>query len=129
LHNEGALSTESLLQRITGLRKLTQKYRNLTPENWITKTFGKKFAVEGGQVRLKRPPAPEPPRSTMLRGVKSAPAVAQPAKPTKGIVKGGGRKAVEMLRSTLQPVQVTAAPAARVKKDKNYFLGLRAVYG
>jgi len=136
LHSEGAISTESLLQRITGLRKLTQKYRNLTPENWISKTFGKKFAVEGGQVRLKKPAppvAPEPPRSTMLRGVKSAPAAVQPAKaPVRGLVKGGGRKAVEMLRQAppVPPVPPPVAPLAPPKKkDKNYFLGLRAMYG
>ena len=81
----------------------------------------------------------------MLRGVKSAPAVVQPvAKSTGGLVKGGGRKAVEMLRSRPAPVapvapapaaltSVAPAPAAAAapakKKDKNYFLGLRAMYG
>ena len=74
----------------------------------------------------------------MLRGVKSAPAVVQPAaKSTGGLVKGGGRKAVEMLRSRPAPVApVAPAPAALTsvapapkKKDKNFFLGLRAMYG
>jgi hypothetical protein len=60
---EGSVPTDALLRKITGLKKLVDKYKNLTDTNWITQTFKKKFVVEGGRVKL-RPPrtrAPEPP--------------------------------------------------------------------
>ena len=61
---EGSVPTDALLKKITGLKKLVDKYKNLTDTNWITQTFKKKFVVEGGRVKL-RPPrtrAPEPPQ-------------------------------------------------------------------
>ena len=59
---EGSVPTDSLQRRITGLKKLVNKYKNLTDTNWITQTFKKKFVVEGGQVEL-RPPKVKPPEA------------------------------------------------------------------
>ena len=52
IHKEGPVQAATLLNRISGLRNLTQKYKNLTEDNWVTKTFGNRFVVEGGQVKL-----------------------------------------------------------------------------
>jgi hypothetical protein len=59
---EGSVPTDSLQRRITGLKKLVNKYKNLTDTNWIEKTFKKKFVVEGGRVKL-RPPKVKPPEA------------------------------------------------------------------
>ena len=151
IHKEGPVQAATLLNRISGLRKLTQKYKNLTEDNWVTKTFGNRFVVEGGQVKLKpprarAPAAPAAPKAPkMLRGVKSAPPVVQPeaVRPpirlgNGGLVKKGGRKAVEMLRQAaappapeptpVAPPALVATPAPKPKKDKNFFLGLRVMY-
>jgi hypothetical protein len=144
IRKSGPVPVDSLLKRISGLRALTQKYRNLTSDNWITQSFKKKFVIENGQVKL-RPPraaAAAPPEAVvplggpkMLRGVKSAPAAALVAPAPFKLVKGGGRKAVEMLRQASAPVApappapaAPTAPAAKPKKDKNFFLGLSAMY-
>jgi hypothetical protein len=58
---QGAVPVDTLLKKITGLKKLTDKYKNLTDTNWITQTFKKKFIVEGGQVKgITRPPGMPP---------------------------------------------------------------------
>ena len=59
---EGSVPTDALLKKITGLKKLVNKYKNLTETNWIEKTFKKKFVVEGGRVKL-RPPKVKPPEA------------------------------------------------------------------
>ena len=75
---QGPVATDTLLKKITGLKKLTDKYKNLTDTNWITQTYKKKFVIEGGQVKL-RPPkvrdiAPDIPEDI-------APVVYQPPPP------------------------------------------------
>ena len=60
----GPVATDTLLKKITGLKKLVDKYKNLTDTNWVTQTFKKKFIVENGQVKLRprtKAQAPEPP--------------------------------------------------------------------
>jgi hypothetical protein len=59
---EGSVPADDLLKKITGLKKLVNKYKNLTETNWIEKTFKKKFVVESGQVKL-RPPKVKPPEA------------------------------------------------------------------
>jgi hypothetical protein len=61
IHREGPVRTDTLLKRIAGLRKLVDKYKNLDATNWITQTFGRRFVVEDGVVRLKPREAPAPP--------------------------------------------------------------------
>jgi len=63
IHREGPVAVDSLGKRITGLKKLVAKYKNLTESNWVTQTFKNRFVVEGGQVKLKprKVPAPPPP--------------------------------------------------------------------
>ena len=114
----------------------------MTDTNWITQTFKKKFVIENGQVKLRPPRAaaapPEAPASLggpkMLRGVKSAPVAALMAPAPFKLVKGGGRKAVEMLRQASAPAPAPpapvapTAPAAKPKKDKFFFMGLSAMY-
>ena len=56
--------SDTLLKKITGLKKRVDKYKNLTDTNWVTHTFKKKFIVENGQVKLRprtKAQAPEPP--------------------------------------------------------------------
>ena len=44
IHREGPVAVDSLGKRITGLKKLVAKYKNLTESNWVTQTFKKRFA-------------------------------------------------------------------------------------
>jgi len=70
LLKEGSLTVEDLTKKISGLRRATKKYKNLTETNWITKAYKDKFVIQDGIVRLKNmpssssiplaPPAPAP---------------------------------------------------------------------
>jgi hypothetical protein len=62
IHKSGPVPVDQLEKKLSGLRKLTQKYKNLTADNWITQTFKKKFVIEDGLVKL-RPPKPPPARA------------------------------------------------------------------
>jgi hypothetical protein len=53
IHREGGVPVDQLVKRITGLKKLVGKYKNLTESNWVLQTFKNRFAVEGGVVKLK----------------------------------------------------------------------------
>jgi hypothetical protein len=63
IHREGPVPVDQLGKRITGLKKLVGKYKNLTESNWVLQTFKNRFVVEGGVVRLRprkvRAPPPE----------------------------------------------------------------------
>jgi hypothetical protein len=68
LLKEGSISVEDLTKKVTGLKRKTKRYKNLTESNWITRAFKDKFTVQDGIVRLKSapssssvPPAPPPP--------------------------------------------------------------------
>ena len=66
LLKEGSVSVDDLVKKVTGLRRMTKRYKNLTESNWITKAFKDKFTVQDGIVRLKNAPssgsaAPAPP--------------------------------------------------------------------
>ena len=63
IHREGGVPVDQLGKRITGLKKLVDRYKNLTESNWVLQTFKNRFVVEGGVVRLRprkvRAPPPE----------------------------------------------------------------------
>jgi hypothetical protein len=141
LLKQGSLDVADLGRRIPGLRRKVDRFSNMTETNWITRLYQDKFVISDGIVRLKRAAPSDGVRlkraaPSILRGVKSAPPGVQPeagrlpARQGKGLkALIGGRKAVEMLRqAAARPASEPIAVAPAPKKDKNYFLGLRAMY-
>jgi hypothetical protein len=141
LLKQGSLDVADLGRRIPGLRRKVDRFSNMTETNWITRLYQDKFVISDGIVRLKRAAPSDGVRlkraaPSILRGVKSAPPGVQPeaGRPPARQGKGlkaliGGRKAVEMLRqAAARPASEPVAVAPAPKKDKNYFLGLRAMY-
>jgi len=57
LLKEGSVSVEDLTKRVTGLKRMTKRYKNLTESNWITRAFKDKFTVQDGIARLKNAPS------------------------------------------------------------------------
>ena len=112
LLKQGSLDVADLGRRIPGLRRKVDRFSNMTETNWITRLYKDKFVITDGVVRLKRAVAPRPrPSSAPILRPEARPSQAPrpPAKPSAA------------------PVEPSAAPA-KPKKDKNYFLGLRAMY-
>ena len=112
LFKEGRLEVADLPRRIPGLRRKVDRFSNMTTSNWITRLYKDKFVITDGVVRLKRAVAPRPrPSSALILRPEARPSQAPrlPAKPSQA------------------PAEPSAAPA-KPKRDKNYFLGLRAMY-
>jgi hypothetical protein len=112
LLKQGSLDVADLGRRIPGLRRKVDRFSNMTTSNWITRLYKDKFVITDGVVRLKRALAQRPRPS-------SAPILRPEAKPS------------QAPRAPAKPSQAPAEPSvapAKPKKDKNYFLGLRAMY-
>jgi hypothetical protein len=112
LFKEGRLEVADLARRIPGLRRKVDRFSNMTTSNWITRLYKDKFVITDGVVRLKRAVAPRPrPSSAPILRPEARPSQAPrpPAKPSQA------------------PAEPSAAPA-KPKRDKNFFLGLRAMY-